>query len=141
MRYARVVGLVVIGLASASWAEEGRTNIGLLTCTMGKNLECGFKRAEGGAEEKYVGSISWVDQALSSDKLVLIWTVIGPAREKTSRGLLAQRFVKEKGLMGRVPALVGQKNPQIVLQSETNNGAESGSKVAEIELKLAATPA
>ena len=151
MHFGGLLGISVIWLvamASAAWAEQARTNVGVLTCTLvkpdkdvGQKLTCGFKAAGTGADEKYSGTISGSEQGLASGKVVLVWAVIGPADAKMSPGFLSQRYVRGKSAAGQPPILVGAKNPAIVLQSETNNGSAAHSNITQMELELTGTPA
>jgi hypothetical protein len=93
-----------------------------------------------GAEEKYSGSVR-SEQDLPSGKVVLVWTVVGPTDGKIGVGILSQRYTKAKGRSGQAPMLVGEKNPAIALQSETNNGSAAYARIMHIELELAGTPA
>src|SRR6476620_2799996 len=90
--------------ATALSAEKPHATLGVLTCTLikpaqdaGQKLTCGFKPAGSGAEEKYSGTIRESGQDLPSGKVVLIWTVLGPAEGKMRVGILAQRYVKGIG--------------------------------------------
>src|SRR6516164_11313807 len=114
MRYAIVIIASVLVMPSgAIAAEQPHTNLGALTCTMLKpaqdarhKMTCGFKPAGTGAEEKYSGTIRESSQDLPSGKIVLIWTVLGPAEGKIGPGILAQRYVKATNLPGQPPVLV-----------------------------------
>ena len=146
MRYRQLVLAIAVGLTTASIAEEPRTTIGVLTCTLAKstedrasNLTCGFKSAASAAEEKYVGSVHGLAQT-AVGKQVLVWTVIGPATTKPSSGVLAQRYSKTK-VPGQPPSWVGETNTAIVLTFETHEGAEIGNSIAQLELKLSGTSA
>jgi hypothetical protein len=150
MRYRSLIVASVIGLTAATVAsaEQARTNLGVLTCTVvnpakdeGQKMTCGFKPAGSGAEEKYSGNVRGSEQDLPSGKVVLVWTVVGPADGKIGAGILSQRYIRAKGTSGEVPMLVGEKNPAIVLQSETNNGSAAYASITQIELELTATPA
>ena len=150
MRYRSLIVASVIGLTTATVAsaEQARTNLGVLTCTVvnpakdeGQKMTCGFKPAGSGAEEKYSGNVRGSEQDLPSGKVVLVWTVVGPADGKIGAGILSQRYIKAKGTSGEVPVLVGEKNPAIVLQSETNNGSAAYASITQIELELTGTPA
>jgi hypothetical protein len=150
MRYRSLIVASVIGLTTATVAsaEQARTNLGVLTCTVvnpakdeGQKMTCGFKPAGSGAEEKYSGNVRGSEQDLPSGKVVLVWTVVGPADGKIGAGILSQRYIKAKGTSGEVPMLVGEKNPAIVLQSETNNGSAAYASITQIELELTGTPA
>jgi hypothetical protein len=151
MRYRSLIGAsVVFGLVTATiaGAEQARTNLGVLTCTIanpgkddGHKMTCGFKPAGAGTEEKYSGSVRGSEQALPSGKVVLVWTVVGPADGKIAAGILSQRYKKAKDTLGQVPMLVGEENPAIALQSETNNGSAAYAGITQIELELTGTPA
>ena len=150
MRYQSLIVASVIGLTTATVAsaEQARTNLGVLTCTVvnpakdeGQKMTCGFKPAGSGAEEKYSGNVRGSEQDLPSGKVVLVWTVVGPADGKIGAGILSQRYIKAKDISGEVPMLVGEKNPAIVLQSETNNGSAAYASITQIELELTGTPA
>ena len=149
MRYRSLIVASVIGLmtATVACAEQARTNLGVLTCTAvnpvkdeAHKMTCGFRPAGTGAEEKYSGSVRGSEQDLPSGKVVLVWTVVGPDG-KIGAGVLSQRYTKAKGTSGQAPMLVGEKNPAIVLQSETNNGSAAYASIAQIELELTGTPA
>jgi hypothetical protein len=141
-----VIWLVVT--ASAAWTEQARTNVGVLTCTLvtpdkdvGQKMTCGFKAAGTGADEKYSGTIHGSEQELVSGKVVLVWAVIGPAETKIPTGFLAQRYVRGKSALGQPAVLVGEKNPAIVLQSETNSGSAAHATITQMDLELMGTPA
>jgi hypothetical protein len=146
MRYSQVLLSIVVGFATASIAEEPRTSIGILTCSSVKsvieepgNLACGFKPLASGAEEKYIGVVRGVDLG-ATGKQVLVWVVIGPANVKVAAGFLAQRYVKAKVVAGQPPVLIGEKNPMIALQFETD-GEQTNNVITEVELKLSGTSA
>ena len=151
MWYRSLIGAsVILGLmtGSVAWAERARTNLGVLTCTVvtpakdeAHKMSCGFKPVGTGAEEKYSGSVRGSEQDLPSGKVVLVWTVVGAADGKTGTGILSQRYTKAKGASGQGPMLVGEKNPAIALQSETNNGSAAYASITQIELELTGTPA
>jgi Protein of unknown function (DUF992) len=143
MRYRELAGLIVLCLATAALAQEARTNIGTLTCTLGgaegveRSMSCGFRPTGSGAEGDYTGSIRG-RQAAPVGKRVVVWTVIGPADTKLTPAVLAQRFA---GGSGESPILIGEENSSIVLQSETSNGTEAGDAITRIELRLSDPPA
>ena len=98
MQYRLLALMVAIAITPATAAEEPRTNLGTLTCTLAKspeaearNITCGFKPAGSGPEQKYTGSVHGRAQDAATGKLVLVWTVIGPAGANLPEGLLAQR--------------------------------------------------
>ncbi len=145
MRYRTLAGLIVLCLGTAALAQEPRTNMGVLTCTLGgaegleRKMSCGFKPTGSGGEAKYAGIIRG-RQAAPAGKRVLIWTVIGPANKQISASALAQRYGAGRSAGGQPLTLVGKKDSSIVLQSETNNGTEASDAVTQIELRLMATP-
>jgi hypothetical protein len=57
------------------------------------------------------------------------------------RPMETQRYKKAEDTSGLVPMLVGEKNPAIALQSETNNGSAAYAGITQIELELTGTPA
>ena len=145
MRYRTLAGLIVLCLGTAAFAQEARTNMGVLTCTLGgpegleRIMSCGFKPTGSGGEGRYAGIIRG-HQAAPAGKRVLIWTVIGPANMQMSASALAQRYGAGKRVSGQPLTLVGEKDSSIVLQSEINNGTEASDAVTQIELRLIATP-
>jgi len=149
MRYATLIIASVLGIAAgAIAAEQPHTNLGVLTCTLvkpaqdaGHKMTCGFKPAGTGTEEKYRGTIRESGQNLPPGKVVLIWLVLGPAEGKMRAGILAQRYVKGVAASGQAPLLIGETDPRIALQFETNNGVASYDTVTQIELALTETPA
>ena len=149
MWYATVIIASVFAIAAgAIAAEQPHTNLGILTCTLlkpaqdaGHKMTCGFKPAGTGSEEKYGGSIRESGQDLPPGKVVLIWLVMGPPDEKMRAGILSQRYVKGVGASGQAPLLVGENDPRIALQFETNNGVASYETITHIELVLTGTPA
>jgi hypothetical protein len=149
MRYATVIIASVFAIAAgAIAAEQPHTNLGILTCTLlkpaqdaGHKMTCGFKPAGTGAEEKYGGSIRESGQDLPPGKVVLVWLVLGPADGKMRAGILAQRYIKGVAAPGQAPLLIGETDPGIALQFETNDGVASYDTITQIELALTETPA
>ena len=148
MRYATVIIASVLGIAAGAIAAEQPHTIGVLTCTLlrpaqdaGHKMTCGFKLAGSGAEEKYAGTIRASGQDPPAGKVVLIWLVLGPADDKMRAGILAQRYVKSVAAPGQAPLLIGETDPRIALQFETNNGVASYDTITQIELALTGTPA
>ena len=145
----RATGLAALGLllsAGVMAAETPSANIGVLTCTMVKSAEarpgamaCGFKPTDAGSEIKLTGHIQG---AVTEErgKLVLIWTVFGPADVKVSGGMLAQKYARARAVAGQPPTWIGESTP-IALQFETNSSAHADASITEIELKLAGTTA
>jgi len=134
---------IVLLAAHPAMAQESRKNLGVLTCTSADKgtLTCGFKPTEGGAEERYVGTVGSRNEGIPAAKTVLIWAVTGPADVKASPGMLAQRFVKGSGPGNQPPTLVGEKTSSVILQFETNNGTEATNAITHVDLKLTTTPA
>jgi len=148
MRYMILICVSVVGLMSTSYAEKAPANFGVLTCTLvkpgqdaGHKMSCGFKPVGTGAEEKYSGIIRESSQDLPSGKVVLIWTVLGPAEGKIRAGILAQRYVKATNAPGHAPVLVGETNSGIALQFETNDSAAPYETITQMELQLTGTSA
>jgi len=150
MRFAALVcaSLIVVTLATATRAEKARTNLGVLTCTLmtpakdtSQKMTCGFKPTGTGAEEKYTGTIRESGKELPTGKVVLIWVVLGPAHGNVRVGILAQRYAKSTNAFGQPPTLVGETNPNIVLEFQTNDSAVSYDTIAFMELELTGTPA
>ena len=71
----------------------------------------------------------------------MIWAVLGPADGKIAAGSLSQRYVKTQSAAAQAPLLVGETNPSIVLQSETNDGAATYDSIIRMELELTGTAA
>jgi hypothetical protein len=134
--------------APAASTEKPLVSLGVLTCTLVKpaqdtahKMTCGFKPSGTAAEEKYSAVIRESATDLPSGKVVLIWTVLGPAEGKMRVGALAQRYAKGKSAPGETSILVGETNPAIVLQFETNDGAGVYDTISVMELELTGTPA
>jgi hypothetical protein len=141
MRHLPMIATVLVVIHPA-FSQESRKNLGILTCTSeGKGtLSCGFKPTDGGAQERYVGTVKIGNEGGLAGKTVLIWAVTGPADVKASPGLLAQRFVKGTNPANQPAILVGEKISSITLQFETNNGTPAAT-ITHVDLKLATTPA
>ena len=145
MRYALLAGAALLSFLAAPAISA---NLGVLTCSLVKpaqeaaqKMTCGFKPAGTGAEEKYSGTIRESGKELPPGKIVLIWAVLGPAEGKMRAGALAQRYVKGKNAPGQPLMLVGETNPAIALQFETNDGAAPYDTISLLELQLTGTPA
>lgn len=155
--------LTALALAAAfaapAAAQQPRTNIGTLTCTLSSTgekqatppseeraMRCGFKPMHSGAEMTYSGIIRKVgDGGDLYAKLVLIWVVEAPLDVKIEPGLLAQTYVGRptmgaaKGAAGT--GLVGERNAEIIMKPETAVGAPApGPVVTVMELKIASVP-
>ena len=153
-----LLACVAIALAAGVSAQATRTNLGALTCTLSEVAEqqkapaaeeramrCAFKPTNEGAELTYSGTIRQIGQGqLPGGKLVMIWVVQGPADTKLEPGLLAQTYVGAPQQIPGAPAgsaLIGERNPDIVLRSETNENAPAGLVVMVMELKVLSVPA
>ena len=153
-----LLACVALALATNVGAQASRTNLGALTCTLSEVAEqqkapaaeeramrCAFKPTNEGAELTYSGTIRQIGQGqLPGGKLVMIWVVQGPADTKLEPGLLAQTYVGAPQPIPGTPAgsaLIGERNPDIVLRSETNENAPTGLVVMVMELKVLSVPA
>ncbi len=153
-----LLACVALALATNSGAQASRTNLGALTCTLSEVAEqqkapaaeeramrCAFKPTNEGAELTYSGTIRQIGQGqLPGGKLVMIWVVQGPADTKLEPGLLAQTYVGAPQPIPGTPAgsaLIGERNADIVLRSETNENAPTGLVVMVMELKVLSVPA
>jgi hypothetical protein len=154
--------LLVLGLsfcvATTAVAQTPRHNLGTLTCTLAASgekqqtppveeraMRCAFKPTESGAELTYSGSIksSGPSEALEGKK-VMIWVVQGPADTKIDASFLAQTYVggavdtPAKGANANM--LVGERDRDIIMQTETVPGASSP-PIMMMELKIESVPA
>ena len=152
-----LLACVAMALATSLGAQANRTNLGALTCTLSdvaeqqkapaaeeRAMRCAFKPTDKGAELTYSGTIRQIGQGLlPTGKLVMIWVVQGPADSKLEPGLLAQTYVGALPIPGAPAgsALVGERNPDIVLRFETNENAPAGLVVMVMELKVLTVPA
>jgi hypothetical protein len=121
--------------ASAIWAEQARTNVGVLTYTrlkpdkdVGQRMTCGFTAAGTGADEKSSGTIRASGRELASGKVALAWAVIGPADAKATW----LSFATIRAASGQPPILVGEKNPAVVLRLDTANKDCDGSSTSAL---------
>src|SRR5262245_17785193 len=137
MRYGLVV-LLTGFLAHVAGAEEGRTTVGVLTCTLSDRttdssgkMTCGFKPTGIAADEKYDGTLQLLSAPVAG-KQVLVWAVVGPANAKQPVGFLAQRYVKSKAAEGQPPSWIGEPNSAIVLQFESHGDAALSKSIDHI---------
>ena len=147
-----------MAVATGVAAQATRTNHGALTCTLSEVAEqqkapaaeerdtrCAFRPTNAGAELTYSGTIRQIGQGvLPGGKLVMIWVVQGPANSKLEPRLLAQTYVGAPQPIPGVPAdsaLVGERNPDIVLRFETNENVPASLVVIVMELKVLSVPA
>jgi Protein of unknown function (DUF992) len=152
-RMVTMAAIMTLGVVQAE-AQEARVHVGVLTCTASDKVEpgsaagletvpmtCGFKPAESGVEERYLGSLHQRASAGASaaGKRVFVWAVVGPKNRKVGPGLLAQEYALGRPSGNKAPsALIGAKDQSIALQPETTNEV---SAITGIELKLTTTPA
>ena len=109
-------------------------------------VTCAFKPTAAGAQESYIGTVhhSGAGTEVLTGKIVIMWVVSAPANTKPSRGWLEQSYITDR--VSSDPTLrlfVGQTNPAIMLQLETDAnvpGARTIS-VSKVDLKLTAIPA
>jgi hypothetical protein len=151
--------VLALACATPAAAQQPRTNIGTLTCTLSstgekqatppseeRTMRCGFKPMHSGVEMTYSGVIRKVgDGGDLYGKLVLIWVVEAPLDTKIEPGLLAQTYVGRpragaaKGAVGA--GLVGERNADIIMKPETAVGTPAqGPVVTVVELKVASVP-
>jgi hypothetical protein len=147
MRCSRLVVVLTSLIACTSGAEEARTTIGVLTCTLadgpterGRRMTCGFKPTGTSADEKYNGTLQRLGQS-EVGKQVLVWAVVGPANAKHPAGFLAQRYLKAKGAEGQPPSWIGEANSAIVLQFESHGDAALAKSIDQVDLKLGGSSA
>ncbi len=152
---------VIMGSTVPASAQDVRTNIGTLTCTVAglpadaargddvrRDISCLFKPAGQGGDIAYVGSVLKVGaQSLPTGKVVLIWSVVGPKTADARYAGLAQRFVGQQSTSaGAAPAtqpslLVGERDRAYALNAMTNRGGAPMPTVTIVELKLKTVPA
>lgn len=156
---------MIVSFATLAWtltststdAQQVRTNLGTLTCTVAdaiapdkkpdseqRPLRCSYRPTAGGAEQVYSGTIAKVGQdRLPSGKLVLIWVVNGPEGADSTPGFLAQSYVGspvESAASRSTVLLAGQKNDSLSLQSSTPTGEPDTAAVTILDLSLSMIP-
>jgi hypothetical protein len=148
-------------LAASTARSQGVTaSIGTLTCTSmpsgadkrasdtvdTAHLNCAFKAAASGHEERYSGTIAEADARIDlGAKVVLVWSVLAPRDARIEPGLLAQKYViGSKGAStppGMPSVLVGQQHKAIMLQQVTTDPTAADTRIASLTLRLQMTPA
>jgi hypothetical protein len=146
----------------ATAANEGvvQTDLGVLTCTLApasekgtdpdsqsKAILCTFKPQGTGPEETYTGEIKKVgSQTALTDKLVMIWAVMGPHDRKLTPGILAQTYVgAAPGDTGdtaeHAKRLTGESDDKLELQPISDGTVEPGASdnVTVLELRVKTT--
>lgn len=161
LRCVSAAALALCFAASASLSQEVTAALGTLTCTSmpsgaekrssgaidTASLNCAFKAAASGHEERYSGTISEADARIDLDaKVVLVWSVLAPKDDaRFEPGLLAQKYVigsKGASVPSRAPGvLVGQTHKEIMLQQVTTDPAAGDTHIASLTLQLRMTPA
>jgi hypothetical protein len=146
MRYALALALTGF-LTCVGGAQEARTTLGVLTCTLAdrttdsaSKMTCGFKPTGTSADEKYDGTLQLLGPSVAG-KQVLVWSVVGPANAKLPVGFLGQRYVKAKAAEGQPSSWTGEPNSAIVLQFESHGDAGLSKNIDRIDLKLTGSSA
>jgi hypothetical protein len=159
-RYAGAAALALCFTASAALSQDVTASLGTLTCTSMPSstdkrasgavetaaLNCAFKAAASGHEERYSGTIAEADARIDlRAKVVLVWSVLGPRDARIEPGLLAQKYViGSKGAStppGTPNVLVGQEHKEIMLQQVTTDPTAADARIASLTLRLRMTPA
>jgi hypothetical protein len=105
-------------------------------------MRCVFKPAADGAEQTFSGLIRKVAQGqIPSGKLVMIWVVQGPGGSKNDPAVLEQTYFAAPEGGGAGSALIGERNPEIVLHAESADSGPAGVSVTVMQLKILAVPA
>ena len=91
-------------------------------------LQAGRNR---GPKRRVSGSVGGSDEDLPCGKVVLVWTVVGPADGKIGAGIFATMHESQRYAGTGADAGRGEE-PAIVLQSETNNGSAAYASIAQI---------
>jgi hypothetical protein len=116
---------VEVGVLTCSLFESGRVETGAGVDVQERDILCGF-RLKSGAEETYSGKLRGVGL---SDKYkgTLLWLVKAPPTLMPSPpGLLQQSYAADaKALADEIPALIGEVNSDIILQSMGDKDEES----------------
>jgi Protein of unknown function (DUF992) len=141
---------VEVGVLTCSLFETGRAETGAVVEVQERDILCSF-RLKSGAEETYTGELRGVGVS-GKYKRTLLWLVKAPPTVMPSPpGLLQQRYAADaKAPADEIPALIGEVNSDIVLQSmadkdEERTGPPEKSKpgdfvVLEVGLKLRSAP-
>lgn len=130
-------------LPLAAPAHGARTEIGVLTCSLGRSesppgateapggrqdreMLCAF-RPRHSPEEIYSGSLQgFGDDALSAGR-TMIWIVTRTQASEISAGLLQQAYAADPATPpGHTPPLVGESNASIVLQTMADKHQQTG---------------
>jgi hypothetical protein len=114
---------VEVGVLTCSLFESGRAESGVEV--QERDILCGF-RLKSGAEETYTGKLRGVGVS-GKHKGTLLWLVKAPPTVIPSPpGLLQQSYAADaKAPADEIPALIGEVNSDIVLQSMSDKDEES----------------
>lgn len=169
MRSLWPAALIALGtLPSSALAQEVRTEIGLLTCSVaesggeapaegeqapmgqGWDLLCSFRPSRNSPEEVYTGTLQTVgEQQQLAARGVMMWVVKGTTGPEPSPGQLQQTYSADvAGPPTQAAMLVGDADRTIALQSLAETGAapsagrgRRSSMILTVDLKLRSSPA
>ena len=116
---------IEVGVLTCSLFESGRAETGAGVEVQERDILCSF-RLKSGAEETYTGKLRGVGVS-GKYKRTLLWLVKAPPPVMPSPpGLLQQNYAADaKAPADEIPALIGEANSDIVLQSMSDKDEES----------------
>jgi Protein of unknown function (DUF992) len=116
---------IEVGVLTCSVFESGRAEAGAGVEVQERDILCSF-RLKNGAEETYTGKLQGVGVS-GEYKGTLLWLVRAPPTVLPSPpGLLQQSYAADaKAPADEIPALIGEVNSDIVLQSMADKDEES----------------
>ena len=146
MRRPMLIGLPFVALISAGWMLPGTTNLGILSCTVGRAIDteaaspttasearemiCSFKPNNNGPGEAYsavVKSISTM-RALP-ERLTILWIVKAPFGMQAKPGFLQQGYAVDRAAStGETTPLMGEKNTELSLHPLADKEPGSASR-------------
>ena len=140
------VGVLACSLSQSGPVERGRGGVEVQL----RDLLCVFKQRSG-AEETYTGKLLGVSAGAAYTGALLWLAKAPPVATPPAPGLLQQSYSSDaKAPADQIPALIGDANADIVLQSmgDSNKGNISTPEkrpagdfvILEVELKLKSTP-
>jgi hypothetical protein len=166
MRWLMVLALPVCIGAGSLPAPSLPTEMGVLSCTLGRAIDtpasgqpaasearellCSFKLAKIGSEETYVGTLKSINVGGSlPEKGAMLWTVRAQVGTKPAAGFLQQSYAADAATpAGQSAPLIGEKNSEIALHPMADKEEGSASKekpavprfaITTVELKLKAS--